>query len=151
MGRGFMFALDSAVASVALLLCAVFIFSFVSSYVNSYRGSSDYFELGFFTLSLSEGLVKTRNAQNPALGSAYYDAEKRRIIPNVMDFALLSRVSPGFFGKYSLSGLYLRRADAVSYMFNSGNLQNCVSAERFVVIKGIADSKAILGVVVCEG
>ena len=149
MRRGFFFSADAMIACFSLLVCVAFFFSFVSG---EYLSASDAVvadEKLMFASSLSEAIVKNRNPIFPENGSAFFDSAKKRTLPNVLDEGLLKKIPPVFFGEYFFAGMYERTDSAVLYYFREpGN--GCVSFERFVIIRGLYERKAVFGVVVCD-
>ncbi len=147
MGRGIIFSSDALLASLAVLFSLYFLFAAISPFYaeNSYglREAEKY----FFASALAESIVKNHNELNPELGAAYYNQGKKRPEANLLNPALLAKIHPVVFGKFTLSGLYARSLSGKGYFFN-GQSGSCISVERFVLL-GPAE-KAVLGVVVCE-
>lgn len=151
--RGFAMQIDSIISISIILLFLLVSFAKLSSISSSSQMQSS-IEAEFFASSLSEAIVKNRNEENPALGSAYYNPLLRRIESNVIDEALLSKVQPSTFGKYSLSAIYLSNlsgpnSSEKNYFFGS-SVSDCIAIERFVMLKGLTEKTSVLGVVVCE-
>ncbi|GEM_PF-6877684 len=154
MARGFFFSIDCVLAAAALLLMLAVLLlraeSFASLQKEGLRGA----EKEMFASALSEAIVKNRNAQSPLLGAAYYDAQKRRVLANVIDPGLLGKIRGSSFGRYLLAGIYTRDYSGTKYIFGvqgrSALARGCIAVERFVLVHGVVREKAALGVVVCE-
>lgn len=156
MARGFFFSADLALAAAMLLLMLAALLLEAESSVALQKGAVRGAEKELLASALSEAIVKSRNAQNPALGAAYHDAQKRRVQANLIDPGLLRKIRPSDFGPYSLAGIYTRDYSGAKYVFGhagtmaGGGGSGCIAVERFVLIAGLVEEKAALGVVVCE-
>ncbi len=149
MGRGHLLSLDAALAAAILALMLSILLFQAQSHAQGQEAMARRAEKIFLAASVSEALVKNRNAQNPSLGSAYYNAEKRRVEANVIDPQLLGRAGRLGLGNYFLAGIYKRDGGENSYFFREGG-KNCAVAERFVAFAGPVRTKAIVGAEICE-
>ena len=145
---GIIFTLDGALASSIILLSLFVTFVEFAQHAQTGYEQATEAEKELFAYSISESLVKNRDAANPFRGAAYFSSEKRRVEVNVLDETLLGEIRPENFGKYSIGALYERNAQDKKYYFSSES-KNCIAVERFAIIKGIAERKAVIGVVVC--
>ncbi len=148
MERGFIFSIDAILASTALLLMLLIVFIHTQSMISENAEAIGNNEKELLALSLSEAIVKNRNTENPYKGAAYFDAEKQRVQPNLIDPNLLSQIKPEKLGKYRLEALYERDEKSKEFLFGSIT-ENCTAIERFVAIKEFTARKTIIGVVVC--
>lgn len=149
MSKGFVFSLDSLIASMVLLMSLSLLFFSFNAFALQNLEQSKQIEKELLGLALSEAIVKNRNSELPSHGAAYFNFEKKRVEANVIDPGLLKRIKYEEFGKYILAGLYLRDSHTKKYYFNESN-GKCLAIERFVVLKELIPRKTILGVVVCE-
>ncbi len=134
-----------------LMLMFSITFTAAESAVASARLEATMVDRLLLASAVSEALVKNRNEVEPLLGAAYYNNEKKRVEPNLLDAALLERVGARDVGGRVVVGLYTRtrHEPGKKYFFRmSGNV--CLSMERFVVVRGVVDEKVVLGVEVCE-
>ncbi len=146
--RGIIFGLDGSIACIILLFSLFIIFSQVGAETENGIAQAKDAEKSLFAASLSEVIVKNRSEDTPWRGSAYYNTVKKRVEVNVLDISLLERIGPERIGKYELSALYERDAKGQNYYFQKKSA-GCISVERFVILKGFLEKKAVLGFVVC--
>ena len=152
-GRGIIFSLD-AMASVLIILAMIFAaVSVLEKKAERINAGARQAELQAIAESISGALVKNRNEEKPWLGAAYYDPEKRRVESNIVDERMLLQIAAQDLGAYSLSGIYEKNQQGKKEFFDSRPFNPgsgpCAAVERFVVIRGNAERKAVLGVVVC--
>jgi hypothetical protein len=149
MVKGLFFSFDSLVSFLFVFFGFLLIVYFVVGALQWYSDEIVNNELFLFGFSISESLVKNRDLENSLLGSAYFDSEKKRLFSNVVDVSLLSKARPSYFGKYSVSALYLVGKNGKKFYFDSVK-GDCVVFERFVLLEHYIDKKGVLGVVVCS-
>ena len=151
MGKGIIFSVDMLLASFMLLSGLSLIYYSFSSSALSAAAEAGEAEKELFAVALSDAVIKAGNPENPAVGAAYYDAEKKRFRPNEVDVALLEKIAEKDFGKLRLAALYARFPGGEKNFFFGKVLEKCLAVERFAVFKNAAaERKGILGVVVCE-
>ncbi|MCR4368527.1 MAG: hypothetical protein NUV67_01325 [archaeon] len=145
------FSLDSLLASAILLSMLLLTSSMAGAFIETQKAKSAQHERSTLAISLSQALVKNRNEKNPLLGAAYYNPEKKRVEANVVDeklLTLLEKIAPTKFGEYEASVAYVRLLwDAAP----KTTPKKCTIVERFVLVKGFSEKKALIGVGVCEG
>ncbi len=146
--RGIIFSADALIASVMILLMLFTAASAIEARAGSAAVRGENVKLVAFAESVAEALVKNRNVANPMLGAAAYDAAKARVQGNAIDETLLLAAKPIGFNGYSISGLYERGSGGGKKYFGAIK-DGCAVVERFVIIKGVPERKALLGVVVC--
>jgi len=105
------------------------------------------FELEKNTIMLLDAMAKNRNEENPALGAAVYNAEKRRVEENNIDIALLKQANPLVSGGIILKkiSLHYKNGETKTILETTGG-ENCLAAGRVVLAGG---KKALLEGVVC--
>ena len=136
---GFLFSFDLAIAFIAVLLTL--------SLMLAHFGFEKELALeGFGEISLQrkavflvDEMVKNRNGKQPLLGSAAFDAEKRRVLSNELDLALLKKAKgfrkEGFFvSSVSVAGQSLLFEKAV---------ENCMGLDRIVLVQGILEKLVV--------
>jgi len=149
MHKGLIFSLDVVIAAMILLLSLSLLFFSLDAFAWENIRQARQTEHELFALALSEIIVKNRNEETPWNGAAYFDDAKKRVEQNVLDPNLLRKIETQKAGKYFLSAVYKRTALGKEYYFEE-ETENCLVVERFVVMKGLIEEKAVLGVVVCE-
>ncbi|MFH1224501.1 MAG: hypothetical protein V1676_01730 [Candidatus Diapherotrites archaeon] len=160
--RGIVFSFDLLIAFIVMCLILCLILVNMNLRADSAVSAQRSFALQHAALSVADTLVQNADLNNPALGSAYFGEDKRRVFGNVIDGTLLAKAD--FAGISLGKGIFLKE---VSLRYKSGEYGqihrsplpagSCTAAERFVVVKGAAiakgatEEKAILTVVACEG
>ena len=147
--RGFVFSLDALGAFLILLAMVFLMLGALDNAVAAKAEENRNFSLKKNALFLADSLVKNRDENNPLLGAAVFDAGKKRVLSNELDFGLLKEIggidANGFFVK--TVSLEWKDANRET-IFSSGKPgANCVSAERFVLAN---NRKAKLTVRVCD-
>ncbi len=149
MQRAQLFSLDALLALAMLcIMLATLLFAAESS-AAGIRDETNRAEKIFLASSVSEALVKNRNAQMPALGAAHYSAEKKRVEANLIDPRLLEKYSRLELGAYAVAAIYRRDTAGKRYFFRTAG-KNCFVMERFAIIDGAVPQKTVLGVEICE-
>ena len=146
--KGMLFSLDAAIACMIMLTALLITIAWLGGAAGREIARAEEFEREHFAAALAEAIVKNRDEADPSRGAAYFSAEKNRVEANVLDEALLRKISGRKFGKYSLVAAYERGGGEKKYYFGDG-ARGCIVVERFAVIKGATERKAILGVEVC--
>ncbi|HZX34007.1 MAG TPA: hypothetical protein VFF09_01365 [archaeon] len=152
MGRGIIFSVDVLLASFILGSGLFLIYYSFSGIALGISAEAKDAEKSLFAVALSDAVIKAGNPENPAAGSAYFDAEKNRFMPNAVDAGLLRRIRERDFGKMRLAAVYERFPNSAKKFFFGKITGGCIAVERFVVFMGeYGGRKGILGVVVCGG
>lgn len=149
MEKGMFYSIDALLATTILVVAIFVVGERAWDFAVKEKAETIGHEKELFAAGIAEALVKNRNENKPELGSAYFDKEKQRVMQNFVDEELLKKVKGKSFGRYFLSGIYERGLTGKKNYFES-NFSNCLSIERFVIIKGLTQRKAVLGVTVCE-
>ena len=149
--NGSVFSLELLFAFLACSMILVFSLNQESAMLlESSQGLKGFF-LEEKAVMIADSLVKNSNPENPLLGSAFFDSEKHRIIPNLLDYSALKQAKPFAFGKIKVLELSLQRKNSLPELIFSNPLPsgNCVSLRRFVLLQDTLE-KAIVGVIACE-
>ncbi|HIH21045.1 MAG TPA: hypothetical protein HA222_00075 [Candidatus Diapherotrites archaeon] len=153
MPKGSIFSVD---VLLAFLFCSFLFASIASSEFGFLLEASGFFksfELEEKALMLTDFAVKSRNLENPLLGSAFFDPEKRRLVSNLLDSSLFQSAKPVSFGSLQVSSFSLNaKGFGRKPVFFNPKLElsgKCIAVQRFVLLYPEM-RKAVLEMVVCE-
>lgn len=138
-GNGFAFSFDLFISFLIICFMVYIILLNFDLMIESNRDAERDWLLQSKGIYLLDSLVKNSDENNSILGSAYYNSEKRRVEPNVIDYKLLKNANPEtiFLGENidvrELSLGYKSGNREIIYSKNLGG--ECISLERFVLIK----------------
>lgn len=140
--KGVIFSFDLVFAFIAL--CVMMYFILLNADAMMDEGNSRIREFDSYSRSLliADSAVKNYDMENPLLGAAHYNPEKRRVEENVIDAALLAEVEGADI-------LFLEYGDGSRETIIDGKEKGeCTVVERFVFLGG---RKAQLNMGVCSG
>ncbi|MFH1256942.1 MAG: hypothetical protein V1494_06660 [Candidatus Diapherotrites archaeon] len=153
--KGSLFSFDFFCAFFLLAVMLLLMFSALSSRAKAETDALQHFSLQRKGLTLMDSLVKNRNVEKPLLGSAYFDSSAKSIEANTVDYGLLKKAETQdiYLGeKTFLKELSIVSASGATETIiqNFSPSRECVSVERFVLLKKIPEEKALLRGVVCS-
>ncbi|MBU0662046.1 MAG: hypothetical protein ABH854_03945 [Candidatus Diapherotrites archaeon] len=152
--RGAVFGFDLLVAFIAICLMMYLITSSIAVRAHAAVSAEHAFELQRTALAAADTLVKNSDINSPELGSAFFNSGAKRVMPCVLDRALLSLANPENInlgrGIYiSELSLHYRNGTAET-IYSAPKGMRCVTAERIVLVQGLTVEKAILRMGVCD-
>mgnify|MGYP001589728766 CR=1 FL=1 len=160
--RGIVFSTDLMVAFVAVSAIVFIIVWFSSGYIENIARNANDFSKEREAIFFMDYLVKTRGKELPLIGAAFFDAEKKRVIGNVLDKEMLKNAVNGAeeikLEHWTVKGIYLIYENGAKEWVlgnaeNGGNGKQgkCAVYERFVIVTdGVFTEKAKIGAVFCE-
>jgi len=150
--KGSVFSLDLLFSFLIISLLLVFCVNSETSLLLQNSEGLKSFELEEKTLLIADSLVKTRDANNALLGSAFFDSGKHRVISNLVDFDFLKTASLQSFGRVSIFELSVQGKNSRKTTIFSNQIpaeSNCFAVQRFVLLQQ-GREKALVRVVACE-
>jgi hypothetical protein len=145
MKRAFIFSADSALSLVLLFSAVALLTMHLSEEAHIHRSSLEEFSVMRKADSLMSATISDNNPSDPLLGSAYRSPLKRRIMQNIVDYALLRNAEGRAVAD---SNLFV---SSISLVFSSSGNEtiiastpsggNCLVLERLVLV---ADSRQII-------
>jgi len=144
--KGFAFSIDLALAFFAVLLISTLMLGHLNLAKEKQVSGLERLSLERKALFLADSIVKKRNDENPALGSALFDWEKHRVLSNHLDSGLFSKAMPLQGEDFFLAGLSCTIDGEEKVLWDLPG-KNCVSIDRIVLVEGKIGS---VRVKVCE-
>ncbi|MDD5148359.1 MAG: hypothetical protein PHH08_02745 [Candidatus ainarchaeum sp.] len=136
--RGFVFSFDAAIAVLVVFSMLFLVASAVAGSTNRRIENAKSLELWKNTVFASDSLVKNNYPENPALGSAAFDAEKHRVKSNEIDLESAQKIT-GFENKEffvkQVKIIFQDSGEKIIFSKKSES-KNCLSVERIVLVQG---------------
>ena len=133
-------------AFLAILLMVFIMMSTINERTENQVGELNKIELQRKAIFLIDSIVKNRNEENPLLGSAIFDKQKKRVLQNRLDVELLKNVKPIQSEEFYISKLSFT-TNKEEIIFQSKPKGNCISIDRTVTI---VNKIGKLEVIACE-
>ena len=140
---GFVFGFDLGIAFVAVLLMLSLMLAHFGFEREQAVGAFGEISLQRKAVFLIDSMAKNRDEGQPLLGSALFDEDKRRVLQNEIDLALLGKASGFRKGRFFVSQVSV---SGKNLFFEEGG-DSCVSLDRIVSVDGRLEN---LVVVACE-
>ncbi|MCX6803638.1 MAG: hypothetical protein NTY48_03635 [Candidatus Diapherotrites archaeon] len=143
--KGFIFSTDATIALVIMLTSTMmFTLTLAETSKNSKKQILD-FELEENALLISDTLIKNHYEENPILGSAIIDYDKKRVLENKISLEELKKSKPIKLGEIFVSEIkVILKNRTENILFEQKQYGECISIKRFALIdeeKGIIEVK----------
>ena len=152
--RGIVYSTDLMVAFVAVSAIVFVIVAFSSASLGKISQNFENFSREREAIFFMDYLVKAHVNEPPVIGAAFFDAEKKRVVGNVLDVGMLRNAAKEReeikLEHQTVKGIFLQYKNTEKEWIFGGNEENCVIYERFVLVRGILMQKAKVGAVFCE-
>ena len=145
---GFLFSLDLLLAFLAMLLMLSLMLMHWEAAKERETSALERLALQRQAIFLIDSMVKNSNEERPLLGSALFDEEKRRVLSNELDLALLAKSGQLHESEFFASSVSVSSGGVEKRVELAQPGKNCIGLDRLVLIEG---NLGKLGVVVCEG
>jgi len=152
--RGIIFSTDIMVAFIAstgVVLMIVFAFS---SYFGAVSENAKNFSHDREAVFFMDYLVKTGSGDGLPIGVAFFDAQKKRVVGNLLDKEALKNpvkdANSLQLEHSTVKGIFLGYESGRTEWVFGGMEEGCTIYERFALVNGIIREKAKIGAVFCE-
>jgi len=147
MDKGFIFSLDTGIATIIIIAMLFFFVSATSEQAQKKAENEKNIALWKNTLYFADTIIKNRAEENSVLGSAAKDAEKKRVKSNEIELMLLKKAEEIENTEFFLKEITVVFEDSEENIFFKKKGKNCVIVERLVLIE---NKKALLRIGGCN-
>jgi len=152
--NGILFSTDLIVAFIAVSTIALMIVFVYSGYFGAVSDNVKAFSRDREAIFFMDYLVKTSSNELPAIGAAFFDTEKKRVVGNLLDKEALKDYTKEIgqleLEHWVVKGIFLEYENGNKDWIFGGREEGCVIYERFVLMNGAVMEKAKIGAVFCE-
>jgi len=149
--KGIIFSTDVIISFVIMLFTILIFILFLSNTFLSEKRKIEQIELDEKAMFLIDSMVKNQNEENSILGACNYDATKKRVLTNNLNYTQIKTNSkPITFGDFfvkSITITFTTTTQKETINLSEKNSKNCISVKRFTIIDGL---KAIIEMKTCK-
>jgi len=151
---GFVFTSDLMLAFVVVCTTLFIIVWMAGSHATGLADKISDFSEQRERVFFMDYLVKTHGNEMPAIGAAFFDSGKRRVMENVIDTGFLAEATAGtdaiVLQHSVVNGIFSQFPGEERLFFFGSEQEGCMILERFVVFSGMSQRKGKVGAVFCE-
>jgi len=118
-----------------MLLVATIMLNKISLDARAMEGQIKKIELQRNAILILDAMTKNRNTQNPALGAACLDEEKKRVMQNEIDPKLIEKAKPIETDSVETTRLTIKAGEEKT-IFQKQGRGNCITLNRAITING---------------
>lgn len=131
--KGLWFSLDLIIALITILLIITIMLNRINTSTETLTEEINKIELQRNTIFIIDSLTKNRNLENPLLGSATLNEEKKRVMQNSLDPKLIKQAKPIETDKFFTAKLAIKTNEE-RIIFQKKQKGNCITLDRTITI-----------------